>query len=228
MAASSIPKSVSRIGPKTIERCRLIANRFEEAYPGEPKAALDFVDPFQCICAVALSAQTTDNNVNRVTPVLFAAYPNSFALAQASQTDVEEIIHSLGFFRNKAKNLINMAQMLVADFGGEVPSTMEELIKLPGVARKTANIVLSESFGIVEGIAVDTHVFRVSHRLGISSAKTPELTEGDLCKAFPRQRWHRVNFEMITFGRTVCDARRPLCSECFLCDLCPSCGRAVQ
>jgi endonuclease-3 len=198
-----------------------ILRRFEKAFPETPRPMLDFADPYQCVCAVALSAQTTDISVNKVTPTLFERYPDVYALAQANPQDVEEIIHSLGFFRNKAKNLIVMAQRVVGVFGGEVPATMEDLMSLPGVARKTANIVLTSSFGIVEGIAVDTHVFRVSHRLGLSDAKTPDAVERDLCALFPREHWNRVNYEMVNFGRKICDAKKPLCSACFLNDICP-------
>jgi len=199
----------------------VIMQRFEEAFPGPVVPALDFENPYQCVCAVALSAQTTDVNVNKVTPILFKRYPDPATLAGARQEDVEQIIHSLGFFRNKAKNLIGMAQKVMTEYGGEIPRTMEELITLPGIARKTANIVLSSSFGIVEGIAVDTHVFRIAHRLGLSKAKTPDQVERDLCALFPREHWYRVNYEMVTFGRTVCDAKKPLCPTCFLNDLCP-------
>ena len=198
-----------------------IKNRFTAAYPQDPAPALAFHSPYECVCAVSLSAQTTDANVNKVTPVLFARYPDVYALAQAQQEELEQVIHSLGFYHNKARNLIGMAQKVVVEYEGEIPRTMAQLTTLPGVARKTANIVLSESFGIVEGIAVDTHVFRIAHRLGLSDAKTPEQTERDLCAAFPREHWHRVNFEMITLGRTLCIARRPQCAQCFLSDICP-------
>lgn len=218
------PKPVSRITKKDKERALVIAQRFAQTMPGEPEPALHFMSPYQCVAAISLSAQTTDNNVNKVTPALFARYPSPAELAQASQTDVEEIIHSLGFYHNKAKNLIAMAQKVQADFAGEIPSTMEELTTLPGVARKTANLVLSESFGIVNGIAVDTHVFRIAHRLNLSRAKTPQQTEGDLCAVFPYELWRMVNFWMINFGRTVCDAKKPQCSTCMLADLCPQKG----
>jgi len=198
-----------------------LIRRFDKEIPGPVRPALDFTDPYQCVCAVALSAQTTDVNVNKVTPTLFERYPTEAQLANADPKEVEEIIHSLGFFRNKTKNLIGMARMVMSDFGGEIPTTMEELISLPGVARKTANIVLSSSFGIVEGIAVDTHVFRIAHRLGLSAAKNPDHVERDLCAVFPRSHWYRVNFEMITFGRTICDAKKPQCAQCFLNDICP-------
>lgn len=220
--ASGVKPPAKRPSPKVRAQAQRVADRFAEAYPQHPTPALNFTTPYEAICAVALSAQTTDDNVNKVLPRLFDRYPSPFELAQAQQEELEEIIHSLGFFRNKAKNLIGMAQLLVSDYDGQVPTTMEDLVRLPGVARKTANIVLAESFGIVSGIAVDTHVFRVSHKLGLSKAKTPELTEWDLCALFPQERWHRVNFEMITFGRTICDAKKPLCPECFMNDICPS------
>ena len=219
---AGVKKPAKRISPKVRAQAMAVSERFLEAYPTDPVPALNFTSPYEAVCAVSLSAQTTDDNVNKVLPTLFARYPSPAELAEADQAELEEIVHSLGFFRNKAKNLIGMAQLVVSEYGGEIPGTMEDLVRLPGVARKTANIVLAESFGIVSGIAVDTHVFRVSHKLGLSKAKTPELTEWDLCAAFPQDRWHRVNFEMITFGRTICDAKKPKCAECFLADICPS------
>lgn len=215
------PKPVSRFTTEDRERATEAGIRLEKLYPGDPKSALHFNSPYECVCSIALSAQTTDENVNKVTPILFAAYPDAHALASARQEDVEEIVHSLGFFRNKARNLIGLAQRVVAEYGGEIPSTMEELITLPGVARKTANLVLTESFGITSGIAVDTHVYRVSHRLNISRAKTPEKTEGDLCALFPFDQWHKVNYWLVMHGRQVCDAKKPLCEECVLVDICP-------
>lgn len=224
MSASRVPRPVSRITQKDKERAQLIAKRFAIEIPGEPVPALHFSTPYQCVASIALSAQTTDTNVNKVTPLLFETYPTPVDLAQASQIDVEEIIHSLGFYHNKAKNLIAMAQKVQSDFGGEIPRTMDELITLPGVARKTANLVLSESFGIVAGIAVDTHVFRIAHRLNLSRAKTPPQTEGDLCAVFPQDQWRMINFWMINLGRTICDAKKPQCATCFLADLCPKKG----
>lgn len=221
MSVSQAPKPVSRITSKNKNRAREIARRFANAMPGDPVPALHFSNPYQCVAAISLSAQTTDANVNRVTPHLFEVYPTTAELAQATQEEVEDIVHSLGFYRNKAKNLIAMAQTVEKDFGGEIPSTMEELITLPGVARKTANLVLSESFGIVNGIAVDTHVFRIAHRLNLSRAKTPQQTEGDLCAVFPFELWRMVNFWMINFGRTICDAKKPQCATCYLADICP-------
>lgn len=215
------PKPVSHFTHADRERATEAGIRLEKLYPGEPKCALNFRTPYEAVCSIALSAQTTDVNVNKVTPILFAAYPDATALASARQEDVEEIIHSLGFFRNKSRNLIGMAQRLVAEYGGEVPGTMEELLTLPGVARKTANLVLSGSFGITTGIAVDTHVYRISHRLNISRAKTPEKTEGDLCALFEFDQWHKVNYWLVMHGRNICDAKKPLCEECVLNDICP-------
>ena len=204
-----------------LERCAEIARRLEAHYD-DPKPALHFGSPFELLIAVILSAQTTDDGVNKATPALFSAYPDATALAGADPAHVEELVHSLGFFRQKTKSIIATSQMIVAEFGGEVPRTMEELTSLRGVARKTANIVLGSGFGIVEGIAVDTHVFRLAHRWGISEAKDPNKVEGDLCACYPRDRWYRVNYEMISHGRAVCTAKRPTCGACFMNDICPS------
>lgn len=206
------------------ERERLSAiysERLAEAY-GDPHAALDFENPYQLLIAVILSAQTTDANVNKATPALFARYPTPEDLAAADPSEVEGYIRSLGFFRQKAKNIIAACQKIVTEFGGNVPDTMEGLTSLPGVARKTANIVLGEGFGKVEGIAVDTHVFRLAHRLGLSTEKDPDKVERDLMRLIPREHWHRVNYDLITHGRSICTAKRPACGACFLNDVCPS------
>lgn len=218
---SLIPKPVSRITCAEKKRASKIAELLAARFPGEPRSALNFRSAYECVSAIALSAQTTDENVNKVTPRLFERYPDPASLAAASQVELEEIIHSLGFYRNKAKNLIAMAQKIMSDFGGEVPQTMAELVTLPGVARKTANLVLAEVFNISSGIAVDTHVFRVSHRLNLSRAKTPEKTEGDLCALFDSQDWHLVNYWMIMLGRAECDAKKPRCEDCVLFEVCP-------
>lgn len=221
MASKKLAAASSCCDEAQRARCEEIATRLEAHY-SDPKPALDYRNPFELLIAVILSAQTTDDNVNRATPALFEAYPDASALAGADVTDVEGLVHSLGFFHQKAKSIVTTAQMIVAEFGGEVPRTMEELTSLRGVARKTANIVLGSGFGIVEGIAVDTHVFRLAHRWGISSAKNPDKVEGDLCACYPRERWYRVNYEMISHGRAICTAKRPACGACFLGDLCPS------
>ena len=203
-------------------RALQVCERMAEHYP-DAQPALDFGgDPFRLTIAVLLSAQTTDAAVNKVTPVLWERYPTIADLAEADVGDVSEIIRSIGFFRTKAANCVKCAQMVLSDFGGEVPRTMEELQTLPGVGRKTANIVMNAGFGIVEGIAVDTHVFRIAHKLKLSNAKDPSATERDLLKIIPRELWGPVNHQWILFGRAVCSAKRPNCEECFLADLCPS------
>jgi len=195
--------------------------RLAEAY-GDPRPALDYVNPYQLLIAVILSAQTTDIGVNKATPALFERYPDPTALASADQEDVEGYVKSLGFYHQKAKNIIATARKIVTDFSGEVPDTMEGLTSLPGVARKTANIVLGNAFDKVEGIAVDTHVFRLAHRFGLSTENDPNKVEQDLMSLFDREHWHRVNYDLITHGRAVCDAKRPICGACILSDICPS------
>jgi len=195
--------------------------QLEEHY-GDPHAALHFKDAYQLLIAVILSAQTTDVGVNKATPALFERYPTPAELAEADQLDVEEYTKPLGFYHQKAKNIIRTAQCIVAEFGGDVPDTMEELTRLPGVARKTANIVLGEAFGKVEGIAVDTHVYRLAHRFGLTTEHDQDKVERDLMAEFPREHWHRVNYDLITHGRAVCTAKRPACGACFLSDVCPT------
>ena len=199
----------------------LYAEQLEAAY-GDPHAALHFHDPYQLLIAVILSAQTTDVGVNKATPALFERYPTATDLAEADQLEVEGYVKTLGFYHQKAKNIIRTCQIIVAEFDGQVPDTMEGLTSLAGVARKTANIVLGEAFGKVEGIAVDTHVFRLAHRFGFSTEHDPDKVERDLMGIFPPEHWHRVNYDLITHGRAVCTAKRPACGVCFLNDICPS------
>lgn len=207
------------------ERALLVCERIGARYP-EAAPALEFGgDPFRLTIAVLLSAQTTDVAVNKVTPVLWERYPTIEDLASARVEDVSEIIRSIGFFRTKAANCVKCAQMVLSDYGGEVPHTYEDLQRLPGVGRKTANIVMNAGFGIVKGIAVDTHVFRIAHKLKLSSAKDASKTEQDLLKLIPKELWGPVNHQWILFGRQVCSAKRPACGECFLSDICPSCGK---
>ena len=193
-----------------------------EAHYGDPHAALEFVNAYQLLIAVILSAQTTDVGVNKATPALFARYPTPADLAAGDQLEVEEYVRTLGFYHQKAKNIIRTCQLIVDEFGGEVPGTMEGLTSLPGVARKTANIVLGEAFGKVEGIAVDTHVNRLAHRFGLTAEHDQDKVERDLMNIFPPDHWHRVNYDLITHGRAVCTAQRPACGACFLNDICPS------
>ena len=202
-------ESLARKKERAVEVCR----RMEELFP-QARCALTFHDPFSLVIAVLLSAQTTDASVNRVTPVLFGRWPGPAELAQASLPEVEEVLHPLGFFRSKARHVVDAARMVMADFGGEVPRTMEELTRLPGVGRKTANIVLNNAFDIVEGIAVDTHVFRIATRLGFTKAAAPLDAEQDLLALIPRELWKPVNHQWVLFGRQVCDAKRPACLWC--------------
>ena len=196
---------------KKRERAAEVCARMAALYPNA-ECALHFHDPFSLVIAVLLSAQTTDAAVNRVTPVLFERWPDAAALACAPLGEVEEVLHPLGFFRSKAKHAVQTAQMVTAEFGGQVPSSMEELTRLPGVGRKTANIVLNNAFGIVEGIAVDTHVFRIATRLGLTSAKEPLDAEQDLLRLIPPELWGPVNHQWVLYGRQVCDAKRPACT----------------
>ena len=206
---------------RAVVRAPIIFERLHAAYP-EAKTALNHTNPFQLLVATILSAQTTDVRVNLVTPALFARYPDAAALAQARQAQVEKLIQSTGFFRNKARSIIGMAQALVADHQGEVPNTIEELVKLPGVGRKTANVVLGNAFGINEGVVVDTHVTRLSFRLGFTRQTDPVKIEQALMKLFPQQSWALLSHLLILHGRQVCIARKPKCPECVVADLCPS------
>lgn len=196
-----------------------IFHRLEARYPNA-KPALNYENAFQLLVATILSAQCTDVRVNQVTASLFVHYPDAQALAAADLEELSREIHSCGCYRVKAKNLIGTAKMLCRDYAGEVPPLMEALTKLPGVGRKTANVVLSNAFDI-PGLAVDTHVFRVSHRLGLSDAKDPEGTESQLCALIPREKWGKAHHWLIYHGRQVCSARAPKCGDCLLADLCP-------
>lgn len=199
-----------------------IMRRLGDLYP-TAHIALDYSgDPWHLLVAVILSAQTTDVGVNKVTPVLFERYPGPADLAAADVLDVEAIVKPTGFYHNKTKLIMGSARMVVAEFGGQVPDTMEDLLRLPGVARKTANIVISNAFGTIEGIAVDTHVFRLAHRFGLSGEDDPNKVERDLCALIPRAEWFHVNYRFIDHGRAVCTAKRPVCGACTLADICPS------
>ena len=198
-----------------------ILARLKRAYP-DAGCALNYGNAFELLCATILSAQCTDARVNLVTPTLFARYPTAFDLAKANPSEVEDIIRSTGFFRNKTRSLIGMAQGLVADYGGEVPHTMEQLRKLPGVGRKTANVVLGNAFEINEGVTVDTHVTRLSGLLGLTRETDPARIEEDLMRLFPQEDWGLLSHLLIFHGRQVCIARRPRCEDCVLAELCPS------
>jgi endonuclease-3 len=199
-----------------------ILRRLEQAYPGAD-CALHWRSPFQLLVATILSAQTSDEQVNKITPGLFRRYPNPAALAAASQAEVEAAIRSIGLFRNKSKNLRLMSAQLCEEFGGEVPQTMEQLTSLAGVARKTANVLLGTAFGIPSGIVVDTHVHRLAIRMGLCkrTERYPEKVEKELMPLFPQNRWVFVGHALILHGRQVCTARAPQCDTCPLSDICP-------
>jgi endonuclease-3 len=199
----------------------LVFDRLLATYP-DAHCALDFTNAYELLCATILSAQCTDKRVNMVTPSLFAKYPNAPALAAARQEDVEEIIRSTGFFRSKAKSLIGMAAALVERHGGEVPADMDALVVLPGVGRKTANVILGNAFGRNDGIVVDTHVTRLANRLGLASGDDAVKLERALQPLFPQERWTMLSHLLIEHGRQICDARKPRCGECPLEDVCPS------
>lgn len=202
------------------ERLPAVHRALGIAHP-EARCALDHANAFELLVATILSAQCTDERVNRVTPALFARYPDPRSLAAASQDELEELIRSTGFFRNKSSNLRAMAAKLVAVHDGEVPASMDALVALPGVARKTANVVLGNAFGLA-GMPVDTHVGRIARRLGFTTAKDPVKIERELCAALPPEEWTLFSHRMIFHGRKVCRARTPQCSSCLLAPSCPS------
>jgi endonuclease-3 len=189
---------------------------------GHPGTALEYGNPLEILVATVLAAQSTDKLVNTVTPELFLKYPTAEAFARAERAELERMIHSTGFFRMKAKHIIGAAQRIVEAYGGIVPDSMAELVTLPGVARKTANIVLSAGYGKAEGIAVDTHAGRLSRRLGLSREEDPVKVERDLMALVPEKGWLDFNFLLVEHGRAICQARKPKCPECFLRRLCPA------
>jgi endonuclease-3 len=210
-----------RFKKPTTEFAREIYRRLVEHYP-DAHCALDFNSPFQLLVATILSAQCTDKRVNMVTPALFKKYKTPKAMAAANPEELEDMIKSTGFFRNKTKSLLGMSAAVAEQHGGKIPDELDELVKLPGVGRKTANVVLGNAFDKNEGVVVDTHVGRVSARLGLTKNTDPVKVEQDLMQLFPREDWTLLSHLFIEHGRRICDARRPKCEECFLNDLCPS------
>jgi endonuclease-3 len=202
-------------------RAKWVLSTLRKRFP-QPKTALLHESPFQLLVSTILSAQCTDGRVNMVTPILFARYGTPRDFARANQADLEEIIRSTGFFRMKARNIIACSAALVERFGGEVPSRIEDLVTLPGVGRKTANVVLGQAFGIASGVVVDTHVHRLSQRLGFTGQNTPEKIELDLMELFPKKDWIDLASILILHGRATCNARRPRCAECAVRAECPS------
>jgi endonuclease-3 len=199
-----------------------ILKRLKKEYAGTPQTALHFSSPFELLAATILSAQTTDVQVNKVTDKLFKKYRTIEDFANSTPEKLEEDVASVNFYRNKAKNICNSAKMILRQYGGNVPQTMDELITLPGVARKTANIVLSSAYGINEGIAVDTHVSRLANRLGLTKHEDPVKIEADLIKITPRKQWGNLSHLLIYHGRKVCIARKPHHDGCVLFGICPS------
>ena len=207
-------------------RAEAVRERLARRYPA-PRTELHWSSPWELLAATMLSAQCTDARVNQVTPRLFATWPGVEQMASAEVGEIEEVVRSTGFFRNKAKNLRAAAARIVDAYGGQVPRTMEDMLTLPGVARKTANVVLSNAFGVQAGIAVDTHVKRIAFRLGLTRETVPDRIERDLMKLFPQDDWGAVNHYLVLFGREVCAARKPSCPQCELEDLCPKAGLAI-
>jgi endonuclease-3 len=201
------------------ERIAEILKRLRATYP-DAVCALHHKNAWQLLVATILSAQCTDVRVNIVTPALFKLYPTPKAMANASPAAIEEMIRSTGFYRNKTKSLIGAAKLITEQYGGEVPKTMEELLNVPGVARKTANVVLGSWYKTADGVVVDTHVYRIARRLSLSDAESPENVEADLMRVIPRERWIDFSHEVIHHGRTLCIARKPRCIECPLENIC--------
>ncbi len=202
------------------ERALALLARLTKLYP-DATCTLDYETPVQLLVATILSAQCTDERVNKVTPELFARFPDARAIAQAPRSEIESLIRSTGFYRNKAKNIQAACEMIVSDFEGKVPDTMQEILKLPGVARKTGNVVLAHVYGVNAGVTVDTHVKRLSLRLGLTEHTDPKRIEKDLMALLPQPDWENWSIRLIYHGRAVCKARQPLCESCSLADLCP-------
>jgi len=203
------------------ERAAEIISLLEKAHP-DATIALRYTNPLELLISTILSAQATDEQINKITPKLFKKYKTAKAYADANLEELQQDIRSSGFYRNKAKNIKNCCKMLVEKYGSQVPRTMEELVELPGVARKTANIVLTNAFGVVEGIAVDTHVRRLTQRLGLSDTDDPVKIEMELMRILPKENWERISDLLIFHGRRVCFARKPNCGGCVLNKICPS------
>jgi endonuclease-3 len=205
-------------------RATQINDRLAREYP-DAWCSLDYQNPLQLLVATILAAQCTDERVNQVTPALFDKYPDAQAFARATQEELQQEIRSTGFFRNKARNIIGACGRIVQEHGGKVPETMEQLVALPGVARKTANVVLGTALGKNEGVVVDTHVKRLSNRLKLTAQSDPVKIEKDLCDLLPRQDWTMFSHRLVFHGRATCTARKPDCDNCCIQQLCPSGGK---
>jgi endonuclease III len=202
-ATSALPQPADLQHQYARQQYAIIYPLLKQLYP-VPRCGLDFENPYQLLIATILSAQCTDVRVNLLTPALFARFPDAYAMAEADPAELEKLIYTAGFYHNKAKSILGASRMIVQDFGGRVPANMEDLLKLPGVARKTASVVLGNAFGINEGIAVDTHVTRLVARLGLSSDTVPEKIERDLMALAPRQEWTNLSHRLIWHGRLIC------------------------
>ena len=226
---NAIAKVAKKVAPKKTTMAPPVEtlDRLHALHP-DAHCELDHANAFQLLCATVLSAQTTDVNVNKATPKLFARYPGAKALAKAEPIDVEPLVATLGFFRQKSRSLVGLARALVEGHGGEVPRTIEELVKLPGVGRKTANVVLGVIWNAPDGVVVDTHVQRIAQRLKWTKQTDPVKIEKDLCKLLPRERWNMTSHILIFHGRRICLARKPACETCGISDTCPSAFRAEK
>jgi len=224
LARGKKTKEKRELSPEEKERLQKILERLKAAYP-DAKIALKFSNPLELLVATILSAQCTDERVNQVTKTLFKKYRTAKDYAEAPLEELAEDIRPTGFYQQKAKYIKEAARMIVEEFGGEVPRLMEEMLRMPGVARKTANIVLANAYGVVEGIPVDTHVRRLAQRLGFSQEKDPNKIERDLMALIPREDWAFIPYVLQQHGREVCKARKPLCEKCVVKDLCPSRGK---
>ena len=218
--------SVSRKSPSNKQRALEILARLQHLYP-DATCSLNYSTPVQLLVATILSAQCTDERVNKVTPALFARFPDAASLANADLEELENLVRSTGFYRNKAKNIQGACRKIVNEFNSVVPNQMEQLLQLPGVARKTGNVVLAHAYGINAGVTVDTHVKRLSQRLGLTKFPDPIRIEKDLIKLLPQPDWENWSIRLIYHGRAVCKARSPVCEACELSDLCPTGGKTL-
>lgn len=223
MGAKIIPVSMTRSYVSKKQRAREILSSLKLLYP-DAICSLNYSTPVQLLVATILSAQCTDERVNQVTPALFSRFPDALSLANADLTELEILVRSTGFYRNKSKNIQAACRMIVTEFDSQVPKQMEDLLRLPGVARKTANVVLAHAYGINAGVTVDTHVKRLSHRLGLTEHTDPIRIELDLISLLPQPDWENWSIRLVYHGRAVCRARSPACNVCQLAELCPSAG----
>ncbi|MBU7582567.1 MAG: endonuclease III [Nostoc sp. TH1S01] len=218
--------TTTRKSPSKKQRALEILHRLKHLYP-DATCSLNYSTPVQLLVATILSAQCTDERVNQVTPALFSRFPDAASLANADLEELENLVRSTGFYRNKAKNIQAACRMIVNEFDSVVPNQMEQLLKLPGVARKTANVVLAHAYGINAGVTVDTHVKRLSQRLGLTKYAEPIKIEQDLMKLLPQPDWENWSIRLIYHGRAVCKARSPACAACELADLCPTAHKVI-